>query len=100
MELREVGAMREAVRKVPGGKMLRVTLDSSGSTIRRVIITGDFFFYPEDLLPELETLLQGHEINASLLTSTIEEFLRRNNATLIGASAADLASVIMSACSP
>jgi len=89
--------MTEAAMKVPGGKMVRVSLDSADSKIRKVVITGDFFLHPEELIQELETQLQGHQIDRSQLTSTIEEFLRRNNATLIGASAADLASVIVSA---
>lgn len=89
--------MKEAAMKVPGGKMVRVSLDSADSKIRKVVITGDFFLHPEELIQELETQLRGHEIDRSQLTSTIEEFLRRNNATLMGASAADLASVIVSA---
>ena len=89
--------MKEAAMKVPGGKMLRVALETTGSRIRKVVITGDFFLHPEELLPELETLLQGHEVDSSQLASTIGEFLRRNDATLIGASAADVANVIVSA---
>ncbi len=96
MELLEVGVvMREAVYKVPNGKMLRVRLESSGDTIDYVVIMGDFFLHPEELLSVIEGELSGQKIDSEELTARIARIIRDNNAVLLGASPADIVHAII-----
>jgi lipoate-protein ligase A len=48
-----------AERKVPGGKLVRIKVDCSDGTIRRVKIEGDFFIHPEEGVVDLESSLLG-----------------------------------------
>jgi len=47
------------VRKIPGGKLLRVSVECDGDVIRRVAINGDFFAHPEEAVESLEKALAG-----------------------------------------
>jgi lipoate---protein ligase len=47
------------VCKVPGGKLLRVSVDHEGSRIVAVKFTGDFFVHPEEAVERLEGRLAG-----------------------------------------
>jgi lipoate-protein ligase A len=49
--------------KSPGGKLIAVELDASEGTLRRVVVTGDFFLYPEEALPALAAALEGSPAN-------------------------------------
>jgi hypothetical protein len=49
----------KAVYKVPGGKLLRVSVEYDGGTIREVRFSGDFFIHPEDALERVEAALKG-----------------------------------------
>jgi hypothetical protein len=46
-------------------KLIRVMLeyDETENTINRIIITGDFFLYPEEALETLETVLIGTRLS-------------------------------------
>ncbi len=59
----EVG--RELIRmrsrgefKTPGGKLIAVELDVVDGELRDVVVTGDFFLYPEEALPILGGALE------------------------------------------
>jgi len=45
--------------KTPGGKLIAVEFRVSDGTLRDVVITGDFFLYPEEALPLLAGALEG-----------------------------------------
>jgi lipoate---protein ligase len=47
------------IRKVPGGKLLRVSVESNEGIIESVRISGDFFAHPEDIIEALESKLKG-----------------------------------------
>jgi hypothetical protein len=47
------------IYKVPGGKLLRVSVDHEGEMLRKVKLSGDFFMHPEDALESLEAKLTG-----------------------------------------
>lgn len=53
----------KSVYKVPGGKLLRVTVDRDGETIRTAKISGDFFIYPQDAFDRLEERLKKVKIS-------------------------------------
>lgn len=45
--------------KTPGGKLIAVEFDVADSELRNVVVTGDFFLYPEEALPVLAGALEG-----------------------------------------
>jgi len=44
--------------KTPGGKLIAVELDVVDGELRNVVVTGDFFLYPEEALPFLARALE------------------------------------------
>lgn len=91
--------MREAILKVPGGKMLRVFVDVNNGVISSIMITGDFFLHPEDVLPMIEEALVGKMVELDALTRYIDDILTERHARFIGASARDVAQAIVNASS-
>lgn len=45
--------------KMPGGKLIAVEFDVTNGELRDVVVTGDFFLYPEEALPLLGAALEG-----------------------------------------
>jgi lipoate-protein ligase A len=45
--------------KTPGGKLIAVELDVEDGELRNVVVTGDFFLYPEEALPSLAGALES-----------------------------------------
>lgn len=45
--------------KTPGGKLIAVEFAISGGFLRDVVVTGDFFLYPEEALSLLAAALEG-----------------------------------------
>jgi lipoate---protein ligase len=44
--------------KTPGGKLIAVDFDIVDDELRNVVVTGDFFLYPEEALPVLAGALE------------------------------------------
>ena len=44
--------------KTPGGKLIAVEFDVVDGELRNVVVTGDFFLYPEEALPILAGALE------------------------------------------
>jgi lipoate-protein ligase A len=44
--------------KTPGGKLIAVDFDVVDDELRNVVVTGDFFLYPEEALPILGGALE------------------------------------------
>lgn len=89
--------MRKAEYKVRGGKLIRVQLAKKSDKIEKIKITGDFFLYPEEVIEDLEKILIGHPIREDDLKSSVNSFLKKKKATLLGASPTDLVTCIMRA---
>lgn len=87
--------MRESSYKVPDGKLIKVKLWVSSGRISEIKILGDFFLHPEETLQELEISLVGKTSDETSIERTIAQVL--TSATLIGATAADIAKTIMMA---
>ena len=87
--------MRESSYKVPDGKLVKVKLWISSGKISEIKILGDFFLHPEETLQELEDSLIGSVADETEIEKTLSEAL--TDATLIGATAADIAKTIMMA---
>lgn len=45
--------------KTPGGKLVRVDLEVANGLLRDVVVSGDFFLYPEEALDAITGSLQG-----------------------------------------
>jgi lipoate-protein ligase A len=54
--------------KTPGGKLIAVELDVVDCRLTGVVVTGDFFLYPEDALPALASALEGSPADATEAT--------------------------------
>jgi hypothetical protein len=74
--------MRTAEEKVPGGKLVRVTVRPGG----RIEITGDFFLHPEESIALIEDALS--RLNGTWQAGEIERLLNsliaETNMELIG----------------
>jgi lipoate-protein ligase A len=45
--------------KTPGGKLVRVDVEVENGTLRDVVVSGDFFLYPEEAFEGITRALQG-----------------------------------------
>ncbi len=52
------------LKKIKGGKTVKVDLEfDEGGRIHNIIISGDFFVYPQEMLEALENELKGCKVN-------------------------------------
>lgn len=51
--------IRRGEFKTPGGKLIAIEFDASDGTLRNVVVTGDFFLYPDEALDRLSGALEG-----------------------------------------
>ncbi len=74
-----------AKQKVPGGKLLVVKLKYDDK-ISELQIVGDFFIFPEDALPKIETSVVGMYVNedAGTFSEKIHNVAKCNNIEFIG----------------
>jgi lipoate-protein ligase A len=73
--------------KTPGGKLVAVDLSVAEGKLRDVMVSGDFFLYPDDAFSALSDALEG--LSADLSESEIAEQVRLalpRNAELLGSS--------------
>ncbi|MBN1684598.1 MAG: hypothetical protein JW855_04100 [Gammaproteobacteria bacterium] len=72
--------------KEPQGKLLRikVTFDSGKNRLKSVIITGDFFIYPEEKLIDIEKALINISIERQKIINVIETFMDTEDVQLFG----------------
>jgi hypothetical protein len=86
--------LKVADYKVHGGKMLKVKLVLNGQMIDSVTILGDFFLHPESAIETIEEKLRGCRVDIESLTNKIQGVLDEQTATIIGATALDIAKAI------
>jgi lipoate-protein ligase A len=48
--------------KTPGGKLIAVDFQIVNDELRNVVVTGDFFLYPEEALPILSGALENSPV--------------------------------------
>jgi lipoate-protein ligase A len=70
--------------KVPNGKLLKVTVEFTDDTLKKVLIKGDFFIYPEESLDELEIALTNKEYSRSAIGDTVGDFFARAGVVAFG----------------
>lgn len=76
-------------------KLIRVMLeyDETENTINRIMITGDFFLYPEEALETLETGLIGTRLERKTLKQVIDNCL--DNTEVYGFDSTSLTEAIL-----
>jgi lipoate---protein ligase len=50
--------------KTPGGKLVVVDFEVADDRLAQVMVSGDFFLYPEEALEEIASALNGLPVNA------------------------------------
>jgi lipoate-protein ligase A len=84
--------------KTPGGKLIAVEFDVVDGELRDVVVTGDFFLYPEEALPVLTRALEN--LPASLDEASYAARIRTaldSRAELVGSSPEALAVAVVRA---
>jgi lipoate-protein ligase A len=84
--------------KTPGGKLIAVDFDVVHDELRNVVVTGDFFLYPEEALPILGGALENNPVTldeagyAARVRTALD-----SNAELVGSSPEALAVAVLRA---
>jgi lipoate-protein ligase A len=84
--------------KSPGGKLIAVEFDVAAGVLREVVVSGDFFLYPEEALPRLAGALEDSP--ASLGEEDYADRVRAalgGEVELLGSSPEALAGAVMRA---
>ena len=87
--------------KTPGGKLVVVDFQVEDGALSGVMVSGDFFLYPEDALSDLTGALEG--VSIDLTESEIAEKVRfglRREAQLLGSSPEGIATAVRRALAP
>jgi len=87
----------KSVYKIPDGKLLKISLDynDKNKKILGLLITGDFFVYPEEAIEILEKKLIDTTLNEKILKDKINNVIRENKIEFIGLNAEGLVIGIM-----
>jgi lipoate-protein ligase A len=87
----------KSVYKIPNGKLLKVSIKFNPKTniINQIIITGDFFVYPEEAIEIIENELVNTQLNKEKLHEKINSTITENNIEFIGLNAKGLTDGIM-----
>jgi len=83
--------IKHKMHKAPGG-LIRATREVQEGTITAVLISGDFFFFPEGKLKELEAALEG--VAETDVEATITRFYEAHDVESPGVTPADFATVL------
>lgn len=89
----------KAEKKVPGGKLLRVTveIDERINQLENVMFTGDFYMHPEEEIHTLEDALRGTTIDESEFKRIIMSFFKKEGLKILGASPEDFLDILKTA---
>ena len=90
--------MGEGSYKAPKG-LIRVRAEMNGPQISEIIISGDFFMYPEDFLWKLEETLLGTSASRGSILAKIGEFYSLTGVLTPGVTPQDFTEAIMIALS-
>ena len=95
VKIREGVYVIQNMLKTPGG-LVRVTAVNEEGFLRNVHISGDFFFYPADYLPDLEIALNNVEAASDSITKAVEDFYSSRTIESPGLQPADFARALVS----
>jgi len=77
------------------GKMIRVSLEEEDNRIRRIAITGDFFFYPEEAFPKFEQALIGVKADEEAIREAVSLAYKKLGVVSVGVDPKDFVAAIM-----
>ncbi len=78
--------------RVAGGKTLSLDFECQGDDVVRMMISGDFFFYPEEGLERLESFLVEEKVwRSDDPEGVIADYLKKNKLRAVGFGPSDLA---------
>jgi lipoate-protein ligase A len=95
VKIREGVYVVQNMLKTPGG-LIRVTAISEDGFLHDVHISGDFFFYPAEDLPELERTLDGVEASSVAVTKAVNQFYALQSIESPGVQPEDFGKVLAS----
>ena len=81
--------------KTPGGKLVVVDFETEEDKLKNVVLSGDFFLYPEEALEQLTKALEG--LDTDRVEVEIAETVRMalpRNAELLGSSPEAIAAAV------
>lgn len=81
---------KSVLHRIPGGKTLKIDAKIKDNTIIDIIISGDFFAYPEKGIEMLESDLKGKTIYEALMI--IDSY--RDKIELVGISLNDIKNLL------
>ncbi|MHA1331210.1 MAG: lipoate--protein ligase family protein, partial [Candidatus Hodarchaeales archaeon] len=79
------------------GGLIQVICEFHDSILTDILISGDFWIYPDTILPDLENHLKGVDIKNQNLSHYIDSFLISHNCETLGTTSNDLAKAILTA---
>ncbi len=85
--------MKKSIYKAKGG-LIRIKIKGEDK-IEKIVITGDFFFYPENELENLEKYLIGTKISEEEVYKSIKKFYKEKNIESPGLNPEDLTKAII-----
>lgn len=79
-----------SIRRLSGGKTVKVDLEIVDEEIKEIVISGDFFLYPEEYIHTIESELRGKKISeVAKILSTFKDRVE-----VVGASIDEFVDVI------
>ncbi len=97
MDIYEVRILnkRTFIRRTPGRKTLQIDIDCD-ERINYILISGDFFAYPENFIDKLQEAITGKSISEAIETITL--LYEKMKPELLGVSINDIIDVLREAC--
>lgn len=83
--------------KVPGGKLIRLTVAHVSGRIQSIQLTGDFFVHPEHGVVELEASLKDSPLDEGELEARMNATVEKTGMQLVGFTPRDVAQAILQA---
>ena len=84
-------------RKVPGGKLVRVSARVDGERLVDVVVSGDFFLEPDEALERIRASLEGVSVETSFDALTARVARAAEGAVLLGFEPRDVALTVLRA---
>ena len=78
------------LKKIKGGKTVKIDVEIDDGKIHNIVISGDFFVYPQEALEELENKLKGCSLNKA--KSILKEYAEK--ITVLGFTLDDVAELL------
>lgn len=83
---------KEVLKKIKGGKMIKIEVELDKGRIANVVISGDFFAYPLGAIENIERSLKGKRAEKEEIKKTIDQF--RGKCTIVGATFDDIVDLL------